>query len=234
MSELLEKIRESGHWRVVIRPACFEEDRISSISELYPLLERTTVRLRGRAFPIVRDEQPTFFEGHIGYEEDEKFAEFWRFYQSGQFIQYTGFIEDRLDSSRIESLPSDWKPGLFLDPVQVLFRSTEIFEFATRLSFTAAANHQTHMELSVNGIKGRSLKSASGKLVALPGNCCQDENFSVAYDFSNIQLVANNRDLALQAAHEVFSCFGWKPSTSLLRDFQADLIENSPWVANVR
>ena len=217
MSELLEKIRSGGHWRVLIRPANFEKHRIPSVEELCRLLERTSVRLRGRPFPIVRSGQLPFFEDHITYEEeDDRFAELWRFYQSGQFIQYFAFIEDRLDCSKIENMPSEWQPGLFLDPLQILFRLTEIFEFATRLSFTSAADDQTRVELYVNGIKGRSLKSASGRLWALPGNICQDEKFSLTYDFPNIQLVASNRDLALQAAHEIFKGFGWKPSTSLL------------------
>ena len=235
MSELLEKIRSGGHWRVLIRPSVFEEDRIPDHSRLVNILERTFVQYRGHGFPFVDNSRISDCGAGICQETEEGlFAELWRFYQSGQFIQYFGFIEDRLDPSRIDSLPSDWNPGLFLDPLQSLFRFTEIFEFATRLSFTAAADNQTHMELSVNGIKGRSLKSASGKLAALPGNCCQDEAFSVTYDYSNIQLVANNRDLALQAAHEVFKCFGWNPSVNLLRDFQAELIEKSPWSAKVR
>lgn len=233
MSELLKKIRLGGHWRVIVRPSTFEKNRIPSVSELYPLLERTSVRLRGRAFPIVRGEQPLELEDHIGYEEeDSRFAELWRFYQSGQLIQYSAFIEDRLDPSKIEQLPPDWKPGLYVDPVQVLFRATEIFEFATRLTFTPAADHQTHLEVSVSGIKGRTLKSATGMSLGVPIECSLEESVSLTYDFANLQLVSNNRVLALKMSRDLFMPFGWNPSLSLLKDLQRDLLEKSPWAAN--
>ncbi len=235
MSEILERIRSSGHWRVLIRPTNFEKKRVSSKDELFHLLERTSVRFRGRAFPVVRGDQTLTFSDYITYEEeDDRFAELWRFYQSGQFIQYFAFIEDRLDPHKIDNLPNEWQSGLFLDPLQTLFRITEVFEFATRLTFTAASDGQSHLELSFSGILGRRLKSATGRVTVQPADSCHTQCLPLTYDFSNIQLVANNRDLALQAAHEVFSCFGWKPSTSLLRGLQAELIENSPWVANVR
>ena len=235
MSELLEKIRSGGHWRVLIRPSVFEKKRISNTSDLCALLESTSVRFRGRSFPVVERDQPSVFEDHIGFEtEDDRFAESWRFYQSGQFIQYFAFIEDRLDPSKLEQLPSDWGPGHFLDPIQVIFRLTEIVEFATRLSFTAAADEQTHLEVSLNGIKGRTLKSATGMTIAVPVNRSQKDNLSLAYDHSNVKLVANNKELALKAAHEMFQHFGWSPSISLIKDLQTELLEKSPWAANVR
>ena len=235
MSEILERIRSGGHWRVLIRPANFERERVTSVDELCHLLERTSVRFRGRAFPVVRSDRFLALDNYITYEEeDDRFAELWRFYQSGQFIQYFAFIEDRLDPCKIKNLPTQWQSGLFLDPLQTLFRMTEIFELATRLTFTSASDSQTHLEVSVNNILGRKLTSATEKITALPADSCHEHSLLLTYDYSNIQLVANNRDLALQAAHEVFKCFGWNPSTSLLRDFQTELIEKSPWVANVR
>ena len=235
MSQILERIRSSGHWRVLIRPTNFEKKRVSSKDELFHLLERTSVRYRGRAFPVVRGDQTLTLDDYITYEEeDDRFAELWRFYQSGQFIQYSAFIEDRLDPHKIDNLTNEWRSGLFLDPLQTLFRITELFEFATRLTFTGASDGQSHLELSVNGILGRRLKSATARITALPADSCQTQCLPLTYDFSNIQLVVSNRDLALQAAQEVFKCFGWKPSTSLLRDFQTELVANSPWVANVR
>ena len=53
MSTILEKIRARGHWRVVIRPGRFEEKRIQDIAALYPLIQKTSVELRGWDFPHV-------------------------------------------------------------------------------------------------------------------------------------------------------------------------------------
>ena len=235
MSELLERIRSGGHWRVLIRPASFGKKRIPNVDELFHLLDNTSVRLRGRAFPVIRSDRSLVFEDHIEYEEeDDKFAESWRFYQSGQLIHYFAFIEDRFDPSRIEKLPPDWEHGHFLDPIQVIFRLTEIFEFAARLSFSPVADGQTHLEISTNGIKGRTLQCATGIVIIAPRKLSHIENLPTAYDYSNIELIANNRELALKAALEIFQPFGWNPSLSLLKDLQTNLLEKSPWTVKVR
>ena len=51
MSELLEKIRSRGYWRVVIHPASFVEKQVANISDLYPLLQKIAVELRGWDYP---------------------------------------------------------------------------------------------------------------------------------------------------------------------------------------
>ena len=39
MSEILERIRSGGHWRVLIRPANFERERVTSVDELFIYLK---------------------------------------------------------------------------------------------------------------------------------------------------------------------------------------------------
>ena len=229
MSKLLEKIRSGGYWRVLIRPASFEEKRISDLSEFYPILQRTSVRLRGWDFPHIDQGPCTNFENHISQEtEQDIFAELWQFYQSGQFIHYSSFLEDRLDQRETFQLPSGWQPGVSLDPMGVIFRFTEIFEFSARLTFTAAADDQTHLEISANGIKSRILKSDSGRL-NVPGTYRSHvERLTFIRDYSNAHLVSNTKDLALEPAKELFESFGWNPDKRLLKDIQSELLRNTP------
>ena len=231
MSELLDKIRSRGHWRVLIRPANFEKHRVSEITDLYPILQKTAVRFRGWDFPHVAIEETLVFENHIGQDTEwDIFDELWRFYQSGQFIHYSGFIEDRLDRHKSWQPPHGWKPSVSLDPVGVIFRCTEIFEFAARLTFTEAADDQTHLEISANGINQRILRSETGRL-NLPGIYqCQIENLDLKYDYPNVHLVANARELALEPIKELFNRFGWNTDKSLLKDIQSELLRNAPIV----
>ena len=220
---------------MLIRPACFEKGRIPDISELYPVLDKTSVRLRGWDFPHIDQREQVVLEDCLRQEtERDIFAEVWQFHQSGQFVHYSSFVEDLLSHRRVPQLQPAWQPGLYFDPVEVIFRLTEIFEFAARLSFTVAADGQTHLEISANGTKNRILKSASGSL-NIPGkHPCQLDTLPCTYDLPNAQLVANTKELALEPAKYLFQRFGWNPGVALLRDLQTELLEKSPWMASTR
>ena len=47
MSEILTTIKSRGHWRVVIRPTTFVEDRVPDLDSLQRILENTSVNLKG-------------------------------------------------------------------------------------------------------------------------------------------------------------------------------------------
>lgn len=44
---ILDKIRTRGYWRVVIRPTSFDEDHIPDYADLFRIVEKNSVRLRG-------------------------------------------------------------------------------------------------------------------------------------------------------------------------------------------
>ena len=159
MNELLEKIRSRGYWKVIIRPATFVEKRISNTSDLYPILEKTSVQVRIWGFPhLDNNEKLGINVDWIGQEIAwEYYLELWRFYQSGQFVHLSGMAEDWLDRSRLSPPDQSWKPRTFLNVVGVVFRFTEIFEFAARLAFTAAGDEQMRLEITLSGLEGRTL-----------------------------------------------------------------------------
>ena len=140
MSELLERIRSRGYWKAIVRPTTFIERRVEQRSDLLPMLEKHAVEIKWWNFPHVDrvlgvDEGPDW----IGQElSRDHILEFWRFYQSGQFIHYLGMPEDWATH------PSPWLQAddevrrVMLDVGDVVIRFTEIFEFAARLAFTRA------------------------------------------------------------------------------------------------
>lgn len=227
MSSLLDKIRSRGHWRVVIRPQTFIEKRISQITELYPIIQNTSVELRGWDFPHLDPHAQAHVDiDWIGQESEwEIFLEIWRFYQSGQFIDITGMHEDWYDQRR--SIPAafgDWRPGLALEIGNALFRFTEIFEIAARLAMTQAGDDIMHIEITVSGLEGRKLwVDSPSRRPMFRDYTASIRELPYQVELSRTELIATPRELALKPAIELFRRFDWDPSQNVLRDHQKEL-----------
>jgi hypothetical protein len=48
---VLGKIRTRGYWRAVIRPATFEQNHVGSWADPFSIVEKHSVRFRGRGYP---------------------------------------------------------------------------------------------------------------------------------------------------------------------------------------
>ena len=174
MSELLEKIRSCGYWNIAIHPNEFVPERVDRVSKLYPILRNTSVRLRGWDFPHLNPmldprKEDDWIEQEFG---GAPFLEIWRFYQSGQFVD-------------VSSVPYDWndsalyKSGSIINVADSIYRLTEAFELAARLSLTEAGSLFMHVEithanlsrrwLDFNGIKDQySVRGCKSKETCSP------------------------------------------------------------------
>lgn len=229
MSELLEKIRSRGYWRVVIRPGNFVEKRVSNISTLYPLLQKISVQLRGWDFPHLDPRTPPITDvDWVGQESEwEAFVETWRIYQSGQFVDFAGMTEDWRDQSEWSPAPENWKPNLTLSAFDALFTVTEVFELAARLAQSEAGDDVMHIEVTPSHLAGRELRrdDAIHYLPLMPGKYkASIEKMPYQIDLPRMQLIAQARELALVPATELFKRFGWDPGLEVLRDMQAGLL----------
>lgn len=228
MSEILEKIRSRGHWRVRIRPDSFDAERVSGAEELETILHKTRVGFRGWDFPHLGKSQLIYAHNRVGQETDwEYYLESWQFCRSGQFIYQAGMKEDWHNRGRVPSLYNGLEPGEALDAREAIFRFTEIFEFASRLLYTPAGDAWMHLEIAVQGIAGRALWDQPGGF-CFPGShraTVAKSHYQRAFPF--LQLSGDAKDLVLEAAQELFKHYGWKPSRSFLRDVQSDLLQRS-------
>jgi hypothetical protein len=228
-SPLLERIKQRGYWRVVIRPSRFERQRIPDRTMLYPLLRERVVRLRGWDFPQL-EANPDYRRGQDWIDQESEwnyYLEYWRFYQSGQFIDFAGVKEDWRDHSELSPLPSNWQPGQLLPITDTVYHFTEIFEFAARLALTDiyAVDDRVHLEVSLHGLKGRQLYADDPKRALLFGlRPASVEEFAQTFEPSRIELIANTHELALQAASQLFDLFHWQPAPGVLQDIQAEFL----------
>ena len=233
MSEVLEEIKSRGYWRVAIHPGTFTEKRVANISDLYPILQKTSVQLRGWGFPHLDSKENVQIDSDwIGQESKwHQYLEFWRFYQSGQFIVFLGFDEDWRDNSEVWPAPKGWEPGLTLSAENTIFQLAEIFEFAARLALTEAGDELMHVEILVNGLGGRALRVNPEKRMSLPLKMkASIKELPYKVDVSRTQLITEPRDLALKPALELFRHFGWDPSLEILRDVQGELFRRGSQV----
>ncbi len=233
MSDLLEKIRSRGYWKVIIRPTTFTEKRVQEKSTLSHILKSRSVSIKGWDFPYVDD----FIEFDMGSDwiGQEigwgRILESWRFYQSGQFIHYSGMVEDWRDDSVQPCSSGGSRKGVELCIDSIVTRFTEFFEFASRLSFTEVGDVGTHFEIALVNISNHVLPVPGG-----PGYVqllkTQTSEFTFEEDFTSTELATEKRDLCLKAATQFFQCFEWNPSIELLRGIQARILSREQTVGS--
>lgn len=227
MSQLLQKIEKRGHWRVVVRPGRFAEKRVSNLLDLYPMMLKSSVQFRGWDYPRVEpQEKLKIGVDYISQEVDwEYHLELWRIYQSGQFVHYSGFTEDWLDKFRLSAAPTGLIPGKSLSVLGVVFRFTEIFEFAARLASTDAGDEQMGLDITLRGLKSRSLWMDPSRVDFPWKGESSITEFPYQVQVSRTQLLTENRDLALKPAVELFRRFNWEPRWETLGNMQTDLVK---------
>ena len=237
MSEVLEKIRSRGYWKVIIRPATFIEQRVSNRRELFSILEKNSVDLKGWSFPHVDsfvdiEKGPDWIGQEISWYP---MLELWRFYQSGQFVHYFGIPEDWRTGAN-QWLPSgDGAHRVMLDVAGIVLQLTEIYEFAARLCFTEAADNAICLEITVENIGNHCLllpELGSQKVSSIPQ--ANEPRMEYVIYLSNTEIVAEAKELSLSPALELFRRFRWDPGIDLVRELQNEVLRRVPSVTQWR
>lgn len=222
MKRPLEKLKSRGYWQVIIRPTSFNPKMVD-IEDLWPMLEKMVVRIRGWYFPhLDHKKNPHIDMEWIGQEFDwEHHKSAWRFYQSGLFIHLGSIRFDWRDESSRWPADNNWKPGMLLGVGDTVITFTEIMELASRLSLSKAGDQQMYIGIVVHGLKGRSLYVDSNERWPFDSTYTSSlENYPNELNVSRQKLVADHKDLAIKAAQDLFKRFGWSPTVDVLRGWQ--------------
>lgn len=211
---------------MIVRPTRFNPKHIPDIASLYPILQRTSVSLRGWDFPhLDSHKSPQIDIDWIGEELDwEHHIYVWRFYQSGQFFHLSNMSIDWRDQSSFWPPDKDWKPNTLLGVGDTIACLTEIFEFATRLALSEAGDERMHIEIIVGNLVGRALYVDSHKRWPFDYRYSASiKEFPYSIDLSKTDLIAKSREFALEGATELFKRFGWSTTIEILRSWQEEL-----------
>lgn len=222
---LIQKLKSRGYWRVVIRPTDFVAERIANINDLTAIIQKHAVEMRGWDFPHLGNESPKIGVDYIEKEVDwQHTLEFWRFYQSGQFVHYAGFFEDWRDQSGLYPGGPQWKAGQALGIGDSVARFTEIFEFASRLALTPAGGKEMEVQISLQGLENRQLYNDDRSRILFARSFTSAlKEFPQRQVLSQTELTARPRELAAAVATKLFQRFGMDPKGDLVQTIQGHL-----------
>jgi hypothetical protein len=226
----IAEIKSRGYWWTAIRPTTFEERRISEVTALAPLLESIQVRLSGWYFPhIDRSEPPTvkgdFVEHAVSFGE---IIEYFRFYQSAQFVHYAAFREDWQERAGIFRNPVDVRPGEKLGIGAAIYRLTHVYELAARLAQHLPGGDDLVIEVAARGIENRELLVDSPNRAPLltPHRSASSE-FRSARQSARTALIADARALAVDDLAGLLVQFQWgQVDKRILSGWQGEMFPN--------
>lgn len=230
---LRDKIKEAPHWRVVIRPGEFVEERVESLSECWRLIESSRVSLRGWDYPHVDYEHRQNGKDWVAsWDEFGSHREYWRFYQSGQFLHLFAFKEDQFRDKAEAKAKGDvpklkeFKPSGYLGVISALWTITEIFEFAARLAQKATFGDSVSIAIQMVEVKDRVLyESEAGRDFSRP-YIASEPTLSKEWTGDKKDLLSGASDHALNTAEWFFERFQWMaPPRQALADDQRRLLE---------
>ena len=242
IQELVVPVTEVPHWRVTIRPDRFDPDLIPTRSKCLNIVEKAKVSLRGWDFPYVPTRDGQSGQGSNWIAAWCTFmgtAEYWRLFQSGQFVHYSAVREvtesqwrDKLQAEAMNHLRHvrdvDWDsvPG-FISLINLLYIVTEIFEFAARVAQAGVYEGAVTVRVEIHGIQGFVLTTDANRSWRL--YCTASENdLSKTWIIPTDRLIADSASYSLAAAGWFYESFGWmEPNLDVLRKDQQEFLRRS-------
>lgn len=230
INSLIDKIKSRGYWRVIIRPTQFNKQLIPSLADCRRLLDESKVSLRGWDYPHIDREGFTNGIDWIESSTDWRdILEFWRFYQSGQFANLFNCEEDWTDLSQSQfmRLSQTPLPGGVIDIIEVIYRVTEIYEFAARLAAKNLFGNDLIISVELHGMKNRTLINTDPLRGKLPRDyTCRIDNLPYSRTVSVELLLAESSDLALENILGFFERFNWHDvPVNIIKNVQLRLLE---------
>jgi hypothetical protein len=213
-TSLVDKIKSRGYWIVKIRPTQFKKDLIPSLMECLRVIRESKVSLRAWDYPHVQREGRGLMNGLDWVESSTDWGEileYWRFYQSGQFVHLFNCREDWTDPSRLQirRLSSEPLPGGMLNIISTIDRVTEIYEFASRLTAKNLFEKEAYIDIALHGMKDRTLVVTDPMRELHIDYTCGIDEIPYARIVTVETLLAKSSELALENIRYFFERFNW-------------------------
>ncbi len=218
----IENIKEKGYWRINFQPVT--EVALEPLSKCRELVEQSSLSLTGWDYPHIpsRNDDSTgidigndYYQGWIEWLEYGH-VEFWRMYQSSQFINYFGLVEDwnpMLYRSLWESEDRQGQSGEFLGVTRATYFLTQVFQFLAALARNGAYEQGVDVDISLNNTSGRRLIVDHFSRIgfSVPKTTDAESIVIPTQHYTNANLIESPNDLALKNITYVFERFGWSP-----------------------
>lgn len=220
--ELIEVIKSKGYWRILFQP--IKEYTIEPLSQVKQLVEKNSVSLRGWDYPHIPRRQDdntsldvgeNFWQGWINWPEYAHF-EFWRFFQSGQFVHYTEVSEDWREGTVYHNFWDGDKTitsGELLGVVGTIFLFTEIYQFLSKLTKDGIYPSGVTVNISLNNTASRKLYVDSpGRTPFIQDKKTISPKIEFNKTYSKKEALEMPKELAREAILYLFDRFNWQPA----------------------
>ena len=214
--EILKILKERGYFEIRMIPTVIHK---LSFQKLEEIVKGDQVKHRGLSYPHIANHNYGKFQRIENYVESfhqwGDTIDIWRFYKSGQFKHFRGFVEDRWDSR--PPLGVEWNPEMekpepeprFFEPLVKMWDITEIFLFASRLAYTLDSGLK--IEIQLHKMDERQLRiRTSGRSGFTQKYVCRTPTISLnPVSKSSEELQINHDELAADKILEILTYFGW-------------------------
>jgi len=213
MKQILDKIHTTGYWRVQIRPIVFQKDRIPSLRDCWKIVEDSTIMLRGWDYPHVDHDNRENATDYIGLHVDfNSHIEYWRLYQSGQFIHHFSCMEEYVvDPQNLSplSVRTPSPSGKYLSVLATLYTLSEIFLFASKLASKQVLDPACEISITLNGMENRQLFFFDRSRYLRRAYVCQQPTLPYVKTYSLPELMSDYALHARVALAWIFERFQW-------------------------
>jgi len=233
-------VLNTPHWRVNFRPEVYNDELIQSLGECFETVEKTKLSLRGWDYPHLSKRDAERGQGMnwiASWVDFMGHKEYWRFYQSGQFLhlfsvreaaepKWREEIESDMRShlSYMDAVEWDKVPG-FISIINFNYQITEIYEFAARLSEAQIYTGGVNIKIELKGINGFVL-AAPWERAWHSYYAANEDDLSLSKDYESDVLIATSRDESIKAVVWFFERFGWlSPSLDVIRHDQENFLK---------
>jgi hypothetical protein len=225
----LKRIHSTGWWEINIRPTRFEKERIPSLSKCREMIEACAVTLRGTDYPYMNREKIINGADWIECTDTSPEEEYWRLYQSGQFIHHIAceedYLKDKITDRRL-SIRSASPSGNYLAVISTLYRITEAFEFAARMASKGVLVPAVDISVKIVGTYNRQLFFWEPfRLLPFP-YVSQLHEVEFKKEYPVTEIMANAAEFALDASLYFLERFNWTdPPRSIFSEDQKKFLE---------
>jgi len=219
----LESIRSKAHWKTIFHPAYFKKDLISTLAQLRNLIAKCQIGLTGWPFPIYFPEHISchddYIEMAVPYSGIVPREDYWKFYQSGQFLHYYVLTEDLTnDLFFVKPIGLESKQEIHIVSYQrIIYFVTQVFLFIKALAKEHIYDQACEIDMGLHNVSGRLLVLTDPNLSGFMSKyICKDTKISYKRKYECKEILMGAEGAAVDASIHFFERFGRNESDSQL------------------
>ena len=228
-NDVLEIVHSEGYWRVVLRPTQFHKARLRDKAHCQRAVYNAAVGSASGHYPTLVDRPTDEGTDWIGTGVNVlTVIEYWRFFQSGQFVHHIATKEDHMGRLGLWH-PQFFVPGegrRYLAITATVHLLTDLLEFAARLAYGEILVPSASLTIEINRMDGRQLT------FMMPGRRLpevywfKDDRIELTRALAAENLIGRSDEIAIELATDLFSRAGWNAPWAILAEDQRRYKEN--------